>query len=169
MRKWAIVVASIAAALLADQLSKGWVLQNLALYETVQPLPALAPLFQLTRSSNTGAAFGLFPMAKDIFPLLALVISCGLFFFVRGRSAQERLVPFATGIILGGAWGNVLDRLQYGHVVDFIHYQIPGLVSNVSNIADHAILAGVILLLVELMWQGRQESEGSVAAAAGGD
>jgi len=60
MRKWIILVCSLCLTALADQAAKGWVISNLALYESFQPVPALAPLFQLTRSSNTGAAAALF-------------------------------------------------------------------------------------------------------------
>jgi signal peptidase II len=55
--------------------------------------------------------------------------------------------------VCGGAIGNALDRLEYGAVIDFIHYTIPGVISNVSNLADHAIVFGVLLLVLE-SWRG---------------
>ena len=72
----------------------------------------------------------------------------------RGRAQNEPVPPpFAIGLVIGGAVGNALDRLQHGHVVDFIHYQIPNLISNVSNLADHAIVCGVLLVIAESFWR----------------
>ena len=153
MRKWFIMGGSLCLTALADQASKHWISANLEVYESLQPLPALAPFFQLTRSSNTGAAFGILPMAGDAFLVLALLIMAGLLWYFRGVSESARLAPLAIGLVIGGAAGNVLDRLQHGHVVDFIHYQIPNVISNVSNLADHAIVLGVLLISAESVWR----------------
>lgn len=153
MRKWFILGGSLSLTTLADQASKQWIRANLEVYESVQPLPPLAPFFQLTRSSNTGAAFGIFPMAGDVFLVIALLIIVGLLWYFRQVPADGRLAPVAIGLVIGGAAGNVLDRLQHGHVIDFIHYQIPNLISNVSNLADHAIVFGVLLIIGESLWR----------------
>lgn len=153
MRKWVILGGSLSVTALADQTSKHWIRANLDIYESVQPLPALAPFFQLTRSSNTGAAFGILPMAGDVFLVIALLIIAGLLWYFREVPANGRLAPIAIGLVIGGAAGNVLDRLQHGHVIDFIHYQIPNLISNVSNLADHAIVFGVLLVIAESLWR----------------
>lgn len=153
MRKWIILVGSLSLTALADQASKHWISANLEIYETMQPLPALAPLFQLTRSSNTGAAFGILPMAGDVFLVIALLIIAALLWYFREVPADGRLASFAIGLVIGGAIGNVLDRLQHGYVVDFIHYQIPNVISNVSNLADHAIVFGVLLVIGESFWR----------------
>lgn len=149
MRKWIILGGAMGIAILIDRLSKGWVIANLELYESIQPIPFLAPWFQLTRSANTGAAFGLLPMAGNVFLLLALGIIGVMLWHFRDTSDQACFVPFAIGIVIGGAIGNVIDRLQYGHVIDFIHYQIPNLISNVSNLADHAIVCGTVFIIGE--------------------
>ena len=78
-------------------------------------------------------------------------------------------MPLATGIVVGGAIGNVIDRLQHGHVIDFIHYQIPGFVSNVSNLADHAIVGGVLLIIGESFWRERKLNANRSAEVEGGD
>ncbi|MCY3779130.1 MAG: signal peptidase II [Chloroflexi bacterium] len=157
MRKWIILAGARAATLAADQTSKRWIVSNLELYESARPIPALAPLFQFTRSSNTGAAFGILPMAGDLFLLIALLIVAGLLWHFRETRPEARLAPFAIGLVIGGAFGNMLDRLQYGHVVDFIHYQIPNVISNVSNLADHAIVLGVLLVIAESLWRENRE------------
>lgn len=153
MRKWIILVCCLSLVALVDQIAKAWVLSNMSLYESIQPIPALAPYFQFTRSSNTGAAFGILPMAGDVFLIVALAIIGGLLWFLRSLPADSRLAPFAIGLVIGGASGNIIDRVQHGHVVDFIHYQIPRLISNVSNPADHAIVLGVLLIIAESLWR----------------
>ena len=166
MRKWIILVCALSLAALFDQLLKAWVLANMFLYESIQPIPALAPFFQLTRSSNTGAAFGILPMAGDVFVLIvALFIVAGLLWYLRSLPADLRLTPFAIGLVIGGASGNIMDRLQHGHVIDFIHYQIPNLISNVSNLADHAIVLGVLLIIAESLWRDFTSREAKNSAA----
>ncbi len=163
MRKWFILGGSLSLAALADQASKHWIRDNLEVYETIQPVPALAPFIQLTRSSNTGAAFGIFPMAGDAFLVIAILIIAGLLWYFREVPAGGRLLPFAIGLVIGGAVGNALDRLQHGHVVDFIHYQIPNLISNVSNLADHAIVCGVLIVIAESFWRDFRAKPGDPA------
>lgn len=157
MQKWYILSVSLVLTVIADQLSKCWILRNLDFYESHQPIPALAPLFQFTRSSNTGAAFGILPMAGDVFMLVAVLIITALLWHFRQTPPAARFQPFAIGLVIGGAIGNVLDRVQHGHVVDFIHYQIPDLISNVSNLADHAIVLGVLLTIGESLWRDYRE------------
>lgn len=175
MRKWILLLCALGLTALADQVAKHWVVANLALYESVQPIPALAPLFQLTRSSNTGAAFGILPMAGDVLLVMALAIIAGMLWYFRSVSGDSRLAPVAIGMVIGGAIGNIADRIQHGHVIDFIHYQIPNLISNVSNLADHAIVLGVMLIVAESLWRDRRASkrkgvdEGSTRSGASAD
>jgi signal peptidase II len=157
MRKWIIFVLALGATALADQTAKSWVLASLSPGESLHPLPALSPLFQLTLSSNRGAAFGILPMAGDVILILALGIVAFMIWHMRGIASDSRLVPFGIGLVIGGAIGNIIDRLQYGHVVDFIHYRIPDLVSNVSNLADHAIVLGVSIIIAESVWRDRRD------------
>jgi signal peptidase II len=117
--------------------------------ESRQPIPALAPFFQITRSENTGAAFGFLPQVGDLFLVIAVVVVSAMIYFYPRIPAQAKLTQFGIGLICGGALGNALDRLEYGLVVDFIHYQIPGIISNVSNLADHAIVLGVMLIFMD--------------------
>ncbi len=156
MRKWLVLLLALCLAVTLDQATKAWALGNMQLYETRQPILALAPLFQLTLISNTGAAFGILPMAGDVFLVVGPLIIIGLLLSMRTTAADARLIPFATGLIIGGAIGNLLDRLQHGHVIDFIHYQIPDVISNVSNLADHAIVLGVLLIIAESLWRSRR-------------
>lgn len=165
MRKWIVLGSVIVLTIVIDQLSKNWVVDNLEVYQSIRPIPALAPLFQLTRSTNTGAAFGIFPMAGNVFLLLAFFIITAMLWYFRSTPAGARFLPVAVGMVIGGAIGNVIDRLQNGSVIDFIHYQIPDLISNVSNLADHAIVLGVLLIIGESFWRERQERHEAAKAA----
>ena len=148
-RNWLMLLLTVAIVLVIDQFTKGWIVQNIAPGESRQPVAALSDFFQITRSANTGAAFGLFAQSGDIFLVIAVVVVAAMFYFYPRLPAEAGFTRFAIGLICGGALGNALDRLQYGHVVDFIHYQIPGVISNVSNLADHAIVLGVIIVLID--------------------
>ncbi|MCK6581177.1 MAG: signal peptidase II [Anaerolineae bacterium] len=148
-RKWLRLIAALFLLLLIDQASKRWVIAALPYERTVQPIPALAPFFQFTYIHNTGAAFGFLPQAGDFFLIIAVVVSIGVLYSYPRVPADAALTQIALGMVLAGALGNALDRLTIGAVVDFIHYQIPGVVSNVSNLADHAIVGGTIILFLK--------------------
>jgi signal peptidase II len=139
----------IAFVLVVDQVTKRVVLADVPLGESVRLVPALYPYFQITRSENNGAAFGFLPQAGDLFLIIALVVVVIMLIFFSRIPAKDRLTRMGMGLVVGGALGNALDRLSHGAVIDFIHYQIPGSVSNVSNLADHAIVIGVLLIVVE--------------------
>ncbi|MDZ4766768.1 MAG: signal peptidase II [Chloroflexota bacterium] len=137
----------IALTLGIDQATKRLVIDNLHLGETFRPIPALAPYFQITRSFNTGAAFGIFPQSGVLFTLIAVgVVIMLIALYPRFTSGAARV---GIGLVCGGALGNVIDRVTYNAVVDFIHYQIPGVISNVSNLADHAIVFGVLIIVAD--------------------
>ena len=156
MRKWVVLGCAVALTAAVDRVSKLWIISNLEPYQSIQPIPALAPLFQLTRSANTGAAFGILPMAGNLFLLLAFIIIAAMLWHFRSVPSRASYLPVCIGLVIGGAVGNVIDRLTWGHVIDFIHYQIPNLVSNVSNLADHAIVFGVLLIVGESVWSERR-------------
>jgi signal peptidase II len=155
-RRWIMLLVIVMLMLLLDQVTKALVIESVPLGVPTQPVPALAPFFQITYSQNMGAAFGFLPQARDIFPVINIIILLVILYFYARVPAKGHLTRFAMGLICGGALGNVLDRLQHGFVVDFIHYQIPGVISNVSNLADHAIVLGVILIYVDSWLMDRQ-------------
>ena len=132
-----------AVVLLADQGSKWWVLEVLRLPE-VGSVPLL-PVLSLTMVWNQGVTFGLFHQEGVAGPWIlasvALAVVVALAFWL--RRAETRLVAVALGAIAGGAVGNVLDRLRFGAVVDFIHAHAGGWSWYVFNVADAAIVCGV--------------------------
>lgn len=159
-RRWLLLIVIASAVALIDQLAKSLVLERLVPGQTYVPIPALEAYFRLTFSYNTGAAFGFLPQAGDFFLLLALVIIVALLVFYPRIEANAWLTRVGIALVAGGALGNAIDRLIHGAVIDFVHLQIPGLVSNVSNLADHAIVIGVALILIDNWFiQGRKPAE----------
>ncbi|MEW6164069.1 MAG: signal peptidase II [Pseudomonadota bacterium] len=139
----------LAALVIAlDQASKLWVLGSFVLHESV----AVTSFFNLVLVLNPGASFSFLADAggwqKWFFIILALVISAWLAVMLR-RHAAERLMPTALALVLGGALGNVIDRLRFGAVVDFLDFHVAGWHWPAFNVADSAISVGVALLL----WQ----------------
>jgi len=129
----------------ADQVSKQFVLVRLPLGES---LPLLPNIFHLTAVHNTGIAFGFF---QDNPHLLTLLIgSCVLMLFIFSkRMMRESLVErLAYGLILGGAVGNLIDRVRFGWVIDFLDFRI----WPVFNLADSGITIGVILFAWKILF-----------------
>ena len=148
--RWRWNVSFFLATLLivaADQLSKTWIRSNLALG---QSLPETG-FFRLTHVHNTGAAFGLF--RGQSFPLTIVALVCVAVLFVYALFIHRRfpyldnmLVKSALGLVLGGIVGNLIDRLYFGYVTDFIDIGIwPAF-----NIADSAIVIVIIIFVYSL-------------------
>jgi signal peptidase II len=139
----------------ADQLSKIWIRSNLAAGES---LPETG-LFRLTYVHNTGAVFGLFPDQSFPLAIVALISIVVLLFFAlfiyrRFPFLDSRLGKLALGLVLGGTAGNLIDRLRFGYVTDFIDIGIwPAF-----NIADSAIVVGVILFAYSLLFLTRAKN-----------
>lgn len=142
-------LAALAVVLAADQGSKGWVLNGLGLPDlgSVPVLPGL----NFTFVQNQGVTFGLFKAGGEYGPLLlagvavAIVVALGVWL----RRAENPLVAIALGAIGGGAVGNIIDRLRFGWVVDFIHVHVGSWSWYVFNVADAAIVCGVGALLLD--------------------
>jgi signal peptidase II len=104
-------------------------------------------LLSLTRSANTGGAFGILSNQPVLLAAIGAVVVVVLFFIAPRLAASSRLALVGTGLVLGGALGNVLDRVRLGHVVDFVDLHF----WPVFNVADAAITVGVGLMAIALM------------------
>ncbi len=133
----------------ADQASKWWILQGLQLPQLGRV--DLLPFFSLTMVWNQGVTFGLFKADGAWGPLalagIAFVIVAALVVWL--RRAESPVVALALGSIAGGAVGNVLDRVRFGAVVDFLHFHVGGWSWYVFNVADAAIVCGVAALVLD--------------------
>tara|TARA_R110002094_G_scaffold140253_1_gene131258 strand:- start:24 stop:521 length:498 start_codon:yes stop_codon:yes gene_type:complete len=144
--------------LILDQASKQLALAYL---EYAQPI-ALLPVFDLTLLYNKGAAFS-FLAGQDgwqrwFFSLIAVAVSGYLLRWLRNVSRAERLLSIALVLVLGGAIGNLIDRLLFGHVVDFISLHWDRYYYPAFNVADSAITVGALLLLWESLVSSRKAS-----------
>ena len=150
-RDW-VLLPTVAVVLGIDQLSKHLIRTNLRLGES---WPSEG-LLRLTHGTNTGSAFGLFPN-QTAFLIVASVIAIGfLVYFYNTHALPRPLLRFAIGLQLGGAFGNLIDRLSAGAVVDFIDlWWWP-----IFNVADSSIVVGMVLL-VGILVLGQPGSRGS--------
>ncbi|HXZ00446.1 MAG TPA: signal peptidase II [Stellaceae bacterium] len=143
-----LAVAAVVA--LADQLAKAWILTLFSDRPPGSVLP-VAGFLNLALTWNRGMSFGLFnntaALNTIIFTVLAAVIVAGLLVWL--RRARETLVALAIGLVIGGAVGNVIDRLWRGAVVDFLDFHLGQWHFYVFNLADAAISVGVGLMLLD--------------------
>lgn len=135
--------------LLADQISKVWLLYLYQIELNGDLL--LAPFATITLVWNRGISYGLFQQEADLGRWLLVIISfvAAAAFAFWLRQNPPRLVAWALGLVIGGAVGNGIDRLVYGAVVDFVHLHWGGFSWYVFNVADCAIVVGVVLLLLD--------------------
>jgi len=136
-------------AILLDQGTKLAVDGSMKLYQSI----SILPFFKLTYVHNTGAAFSFLSEAggwqRWFFAGLALAISCGIAVWLARLKPHETLLAVALSLVLGGAMGNLIDRLAYGYVIDFLDVYYQTWHWPAFNIADSAITLGVILMLLE--------------------
>ncbi|MDD5274645.1 MAG: signal peptidase II [Methylovulum sp.] len=141
--------------LVLDQGSKLYIDGTMQLYQSIE----LMPSFSLTYVHNTGAAFSFLSEAggwqRWFFAGLALVMSIGIAFWLARLQKHEKLMAVSLALVLGGAIGNLIDRLAYGYVIDFLDVYYGTWHWPAFNIADSAITVGVGLMLAESFGLGR--------------
>jgi signal peptidase II len=141
-----------AALFLLDQGSKWLVAGSLRLGEVRSIIPGI---FSLTHLRNRGAAFGLFADSGSPAVRAALiafsVAALGLVLYLLWRGVSARATGWGLGLILGGALGNLVDRLRSGSVVDFLDFHLGGYHWPAFNLADSAVVVGALLLMIEVL------------------
>lgn len=156
LRRLGLLLALLTAV--ADQLSKWWILEHV-----MNPIPQVVEVtgfFNLVLTWNPGVSFGMFQHDADIMPyvlsgvalLVAGVVGSWLW------SAERRLQAAALGLVVGGAVGNVVDRLRFGAVCDFLDFHYAGWHFWAFNVADAGISVGVALLLIDGLFFDRETS-----------
>ncbi|PPD47687.1 MAG: signal peptidase II [Methylobacter sp.] len=142
-------------SLVLDQASKLAISGTMQLYESI----ALIPSFNLTYVHNTGASFSFLSEAggwqRWLFAGLALIVSAALGMWLARLQKHETLLAVALSLVLGGAIGNLIDRLAYGYVIDFFDFYVGTWHFAVFNVADAAISVGVGLMLLESFGVGK--------------
>ncbi|MBA7511417.1 Lipoprotein signal peptidase [subsurface metagenome] len=138
-----------------DQFSKYIIRQKMSLAESI---PIIKSVFHITYVENRGIAFGLFPQGSSLFIVISLIIILGIIFFERKKVIKSLKERFCLGLILGGALGNLIDRLRFGFVIDFLDFRI----WPVFNLADSGVCIGGILMVFFLL-RKRPRKERTVA------
>ncbi len=139
-----------------DQLSKFWILRIVNLDE--RPPIQITPFADLAMAWNTGVSYGLLSTHLQGFLVgMSLLITVVLWMWL--AKAQSALPAAALGLIIGGALGNALDRVLHGAVADFVHLHWGTWSWYIFNVADIAIVAGVILLVYDGIWPARPERD----------
>ena len=139
--------AAVLAVFVADRLSKAWTLEHLPAHSVT-----VLPFFRLTYAENTGVAFGMFHGNNLFFIIVSAVLVGALLFFRRRISGSGLAAEAGLALVLGGALGNLYDRMVYGFVVDFFDFSF---FPAVFNVADSSITAGAVLLA----WGMREKDE----------
>jgi signal peptidase II len=152
VRTYAWLALAAGAIVALDQYTKFLVRTYLALGQTWMPIEWLAPYARIVHWNNTGAAFGLFQNGGMVFTILAIVVSAAIIYYYRDMGQASWFIRLALGLQLGGALGNLVDRLTRGPVTDFISIgTFP-----VFNVADSSISVGVALLILDMLLEQRR-------------
>ena len=148
-------VASV--IVIVDQISKSFVRNTIPFGGRWMPIEWLAPYFRFVNWENTGAAFGMFENGGTIFSILAVIVTIFIIVYYPQIPKKETLMRIALAMQLGGALGNLIDRILFGPVTDFIS------VGNfaVFNVADASITVGTALLILALWIDERKTKQGS--------
>ena len=139
-----LIWALAALVVLLDQLSKFFVSRNLAPSDSIE---VIKNVFFITLVQNTGAAFGIFKNQTIFFSIVSVAAIFFIIFFIRTKRETSTITDVAIALILGGAFGNLIDRLRVGYVTDFLDFRI----WPVFNIADSAITIGSFLLILGIL------------------
>jgi len=156
--RWLFVIA--ASIDIVDQVTKVLVRKYLPLGEMWSPWEWLMPYVRLIHINNTGAAFGMFKNGNPIFMALAFIVSCAIIYYYPRVPENEKVIRFSLSLQLAGAVGNLIDRILFGQVTDFIS------LGNfaIFNVADSSITVGVAILLIAVWMQDRNDKKKAAAS-----
>jgi len=154
MLKWLWVSGVV---IVLDQLTKLWASSAL---NYAEPVPVI-PFFNLTLLHNTGAAFSFLSTAggwqRWLFALIAVVVSAVLLIWLRRLKPGQLWLALALTLVLGGALGNVIDRLYFGYVIDFLDFYYGRWHWPAFNVADMAISVGAVMLIIDSLRPERKD------------
>lgn len=147
-----LLIPVFAVVVIADQITKALIRSNLHIHESVPD----EGFFRLTYTTNTGAVFGTFSDQTFIMTIASFVGVGILLYFYHSHSGSEKLVRLSLGLLLGGAVGNLIDRIWLGRVTDFLDVgPWP-----IFNLADSAIVVGITVLVVMFLFEREKSAPG---------
>jgi signal peptidase II len=142
--RWVLFAGIAIAVVVIDQLAKSWIIANL---DPGEGMSVIGDWLNFVHGQNSGILFGMLPQSAPIFAVVSIGVT-GLIVYYHRRAGRGILVTIALGLLLGGAIGNLLDRLTHGYVVDFVDMGIGTWRFYTYNIADACITTAIVLLLV---------------------
>lgn len=142
--RWILFAAIAVTVVVLDQLSKGWIVANL---QPGEGMVVLGEWLRLVHGQNSGILFGMLPQSAPIFAVVSLGVTA-LIVVYHAKAGRGIVTTIALGLLLGGAIGNLVDRLRYGYVVDFVDMGIGSWRFYTYNVADACITTSIVLLLV---------------------
>ena len=146
-----------------DQLTKWLVDSTFRLHESV---PVIPDLFHLTYVRNKGAAFGIFADSSVRIPFfitVSIVALLAILWYLRHLQERQRVALYALSLVFAGALGNLIDRIRFGEVVDFLDFFLGRYHWPAFNVADSAISIGVTLLIIDMWREDRQRKQHSTS------
>ena len=146
-----VLVAGVAVAVFVlDRITKAWVSETIPL-GTARPV--IGEYVRIVHAQNTGAAFGLLPERTTLLSVLSVVAVLAIVYYYRQIASNSALVSATLGMQLGGAFGNLLDRIAQGYVVDFVDVGVGDVRFWAFNVADSSIVVGIILVTLALWYE----------------
>ncbi len=161
-RRVALVAAIALVVFGLDRLTKTIVASALPLGGSVD---VAGPYVRITHVRNTGAAFGLLPERTTLLSILSVVAVIAILYYYRQLAARSPFIAATLGMQLGGAFGNLIDRLGQGYVVDFVDVGFdPTPRFWAFNVADSSIVVGILFVIVALWWEERSQAHATTAS-----
>lgn len=160
--RWALFIGLAAGVLVVDQIVKSWIAANFEFHRAVE---LIGDILRVAPTQNNGAIFGMFRDQAPVFAILSIGVM-GLIVWYESRAGGSLLVTVALGLLLGGALGNLTDRLRLGYVLDFMDLGLGGWRWYTFNVADAAISLSILLLFVAAL---RPTPKDQPAEVRGGD
>lgn len=154
--RFGLVLSSSFFLVILDQLSKAWIRNNFAIGES-WPESGILRIMHVT---NTGASFGLFANQSTILAIISIIIVISIIVIIGRLNYITNLSMIASGLVIGGAIGNLIDRFRIGYITDFIDFRLWGDVHwPVFNLADSAIVVGSVIFAISLFLSGAREKQ----------
>jgi len=150
-----IFFVTAAVIILLDQITKHYIDSYMSVGDS---FPVIQGLFNITHVRNPGAAFGIFSKSPEIFRTVFLIAVTSaamvlILYYIRTNRERGGLLNLAMSLIFGGAIGNLVDRIRFGEVIDFLDFYIGSNHWPAYNVADSAISTGAVLLLLAMIWK----------------
>ena len=163
LRRLALVGGVAVVVFVLDRLTKTWVETSIPVYEG---RPVVDDVLRIVHTQNSGAAFGLLPERTTLLSVLSVVAVVAILYYYRQIASASPFIALTLGMQLGGAMGNLVDRVGQGYVVDFVDVGIPGGWRFWAfNVADSSIVLGIVFVTF-LLWQEDRRSAKNSARPA---